>query len=163
MTAQRLQWHQPQIVDLGLHVRPKNNTWPTFFNIIGKHFASHQTFPKVHPGVRIVSKKTIDGKLRSRDAREPINENSRQDPVCCHGLYLHKSTIDAFLDDMEPEQVHDLNQLIGKERDKRIDLLLAGLLEYVVKNDKTGIAQRAAHQHKDRLARKIKRNALRKR
>ena len=78
-------------------------------------------------------------------------------------LYLHKSTIDACLADLETEQVHDLNQLIGKERDKTIDLHLARLLEYVVKNDKTGIARRAARQHKDRAARKIKRNALRKR
>src|SRR5947209_5275315 len=93
----KLPWHQPQIVDFAIRVPPKKNTWPNFFKIVGEHFASNQTLPIVRPEVRIVSKKTVDGKLRSRKARDLLKEHLF-DPVShCH-LKVPNSVIDAIVD-----------------------------------------------------------------
>ena len=55
------EWHAPTIVDLGIRVSRKNNTWPTFFKMIKQHPTC-----RVYPDVKISSKKQVDGKLRAR-------------------------------------------------------------------------------------------------
>ncbi|MBW5440890.1 hypothetical protein FXB41_41015 [Bradyrhizobium canariense] len=95
----------------------------------------------------LVSKKTVDTRLRVRALRQRIKENPRRDPIRFHHLPLHDSVVAAILDDVEIEQAHEVHEkqayeLTDKERDRRTDSILAAVLEFVVKDD-TGIVRRA--------------------
>jgi len=79
------EWHAPTIVDLGIRVSRKNNTWPTFFKMIKQHPTC-----RVYPDVKISSKKQVDGKLRARKLRA----NARGgDQLRCYPVWLPDSFI----------------------------------------------------------------------
>src|SRR5437763_11579408 len=111
MSAQivQLPWHTPKIIELGIRVPMRKNTLSNFLKTIKQCVTVHKQFPIVYPEVKIVSKKTVDGRLRSRAARQRIKENLRRDPVRFHNLPLHDSAVIAILCDVEIEQAHNLN------------------------------------------------------
>ena len=100
--AQKLPWHRPQIVDLGIFVRPKDNKWPTFLKIISEQSAKRQTIPIVFPKVEIAPKKKLDGKLRSRKGR--ALKKTRRDTNGDFWLPFPLSLVNAVADDMEHDQ-----------------------------------------------------------
>jgi hypothetical protein len=115
-----MQWHPPKVVDLEIHVRPKDNTWPTFFKIISEHFAKHHKFPVVYPEVKIYSKKQVDGKLRIRRSRKRA-EVHRRDPVRAYTVWLPDSAVSEIVLPLQVENdslVSDgkrfWKQLVGK-------------------------------------------------
>jgi hypothetical protein len=125
------QWHRPIVRDFGIHISHKNNTWPNFFKILSEHFASHQTFPVVYPGVKIRSKQTIGSNRRSHRARTLAKANKR-DPIRYILVPLHDSEIHAVVgglsklkkDKSIPER--EWRKLVG-------DLVAALFVEKVVK------------------------------
>jgi hypothetical protein len=134
----RLQWHKPKIVDFGIHVPPKKNTWRTFFKIVGEQVATHQSFPVVFPKVRIFSEHKA--KLnRARVARCSKNKQHRHptkkclDPVSFYNLPLPDSAVNQVILKLKIEKGE--GSMSERERHEMLVSVLADFVIKAIKNN----------------------------
>ncbi|MCK1669250.1 MULTISPECIES: hypothetical protein [unclassified Bradyrhizobium] len=132
----KLPWHVPKIIDRGIRVPPKKNTWPTFFEIVGKHFASHQTFPVVYPEVKITPTCVVRRRLLTRKRVGELRARrrtraDRHDPVEFRHIPLPRSVIDQIAADLRIKRADD-EPVTDKQWDKLINDVIATIVVKVV-------------------------------
>ncbi|MBR1276109.1 hypothetical protein [Bradyrhizobium sp. AUGA SZCCT0283] len=132
MTAQLLHWHKPKIVDLGIHVSPKKNTWRNFLHIIDEHFTSHQLFPIVYPKVETIKTIIFKNRLGSRDRMGELRARRRakkdkRDPVEFRQVPLPRSVISKLEAKLNIDKAHDA-PVTDKQWRKLIDDVIASIV-----------------------------------
>ena len=130
-------WHKPKIVDFGIHLSARKNTWRNFFNIIDKQFTSHHTFPTIFPKAEITKTSVLRTRaltrVRLRKLREREREGKRNhDPESFLLVPLRDSVVHKLAAELKTEQGD--RPVKDREWDRMIGLAAAKAIEWAVEN-----------------------------